>query len=101
MKRIIEVNGKKYKAISEAPNRDIVRQWQMTEMDFMDGIKKIQQMMDKTTGSRTSSRILDKAFGKKVSPLMDKIALVPLSRGALINSSPLVQTMPLFRDKNG
>jgi|TARA_R110000822_G_scaffold137101_1_gene274547 predicted double-glycine peptidase len=78
MKRIIEVNGKKYKAISEAPNRDIVRQWQMTEMDFMHGIKKIQQMMDKTTGSRTSSRILDKAFGKKVSPLMDKI-------GKLIN----------------
>ena len=37
----------------------------------------------------------------KVTPLMDKIALVPLSRGALINSSPLVQTMPLFRDKNG
>ena len=50
----------------------------MTEMDFMHGIKKIQQMMDKTTGSRTSSRILDKAFGKKVSPLMDKI-------GKLIN----------------
>ena len=78
MKRIIEVNGKKYKAINEAPNRDIVRQWQMTEMDFIHGIKKIQQMMDKTTGSRTSSRILDKAFGKKVSPLMDKI-------GKLIN----------------
>ncbi len=37
----------------------------------------------------------------KVTPLMDKIALVPLSRGALINSSPLVQTIPLFRDKNG
>ena len=78
MKRIIEVNGKKYKAINEAPNIDIVRQWEMTEMDFMHGIKKIQQMMDKTTGSRTSSRILDKAFGKKVSPLMDKI-------GKLIN----------------
>ena len=59
-------------------DRDIVRQWQMTEMDFMHGIKKIQQMMDKTTGSRTSSRILDKSFGKKVSPLMDKI-------GKLIN----------------
>lgn len=78
MKRIIEVNGKKYKAISEAPNIDIVRQWEMTEMDFISGIRKIKQMMDKTTGSRTSSRILDKAFGKKVSPLMDKI-------GKLIN----------------
>ena len=32
---------------------------------------------------------------------MNKIALVPLSRGALINSSSLVQTIPLFRDKNG
>ena len=79
MKRIIEVNGKKYKAINEAPNIDIVRQWEMTEMDFISGIRKIKQMMDKTTGSRTSSRILDKAFGKKVSPLMDKI-------GKLINS---------------
>ena len=78
MKRIIEVNGKKYKAINEAPNREIVRRWEMTEMDFMSGIKKIQQMMDKTTGSRTSSRILDKAFGKQVSPLMDKL-------GKLIN----------------
>tara|TARA_R110002074_G_scaffold152826_3_gene307286 strand:- start:466 stop:723 length:258 start_codon:yes stop_codon:yes gene_type:complete len=78
MKRIIEVNGKKYKAINEAPNIDIVRQWEMTEMDFISGIRKIKQMMDKTTGSRTSSRILDKAFGKKVSPLMDKI-------GKLIN----------------
>ena len=37
----------------------------------------------------------------KVTPVMNKIALVPLSRGALINSSPLVQTIPLFRDKNG
>jgi|TARA_R110000764_G_scaffold226823_2_gene316684 predicted double-glycine peptidase len=73
MKRIIEVNGKKYKAINEAPNIDIVRQWEMTEMDFISGIRKIKQMMDKTTGSRTSSRILDKAFGKQVSPLMDKL----------------------------
>ena len=32
---------------------------------------------------------------------MQKIALVPLSKGTLINSSPLVQTIPLFRDKNG
>ena len=37
----------------------------------------------------------------RVNPVMNKIALVPLSRGALINSSPLVQTIPLFRDKNG
>ena len=37
----------------------------------------------------------------KINPIMQKIALVPLSKGALINSSPLVQTMPLFRDKNG
>ena len=37
----------------------------------------------------------------KVTPVMNKIALVPLSRGALINSSSLVQTIPLFRDKNG
>ena len=73
MKRIIEVNGKKYKAINEAPNIDIVRQWEMTEMDFISGIRKIKQMMDKTTGSRTSSRILDKAFGKQVTPLMDKL----------------------------
>jgi hypothetical protein len=42
-------------------------------MDFISGIRKIKQMMDKTTGSRTSSRILDKAFGKQVSPLMDKL----------------------------
>ena len=63
--------------VNEAPNIDIVRQWDMTEIDFMSGIKKIQQMMDKTTGSRTSSRLLDKAFGK-VSPMMDKL-------GKLIN----------------
>ena len=37
----------------------------------------------------------------KINPVMQKIALVPLSKGTLINSSPLVQTMPLFRDKNG
>ena len=37
----------------------------------------------------------------KINPIMQKIALVPLSKGALINSSPLLQTMPLFRDKNG
>ena len=37
----------------------------------------------------------------KVTPVMNKIALVPLSRGALINSSPLIQTIPLFRNKNG
>ena len=37
----------------------------------------------------------------KVNPIMAKVALVPLSRGALINSSPLVQTIPLFRDKSG
>ena len=32
---------------------------------------------------------------------MHKIALIPLSKGALINSSPLMQTLPLFRNKNG
>ena len=37
----------------------------------------------------------------KVNPIMQKIALVPLSKGTLINSSPLVRTIPLFRDKNG
>ena len=37
----------------------------------------------------------------KVNPIMHKIALVPLSKGTLINSSPLVQTLPLFRNKNG
>ena len=37
----------------------------------------------------------------KVNPVMQKIALIPLSKGTLINSSPLVQTIPLFRDKNG
>ncbi|MBT6776684.1 M23 family metallopeptidase, partial [bacterium] len=37
----------------------------------------------------------------KINPIMQKIALIPLSKGALVNSSPLVQTMPLFRDKNG
>ena len=37
----------------------------------------------------------------KINPIMQKIALVPLSKGTLINSSPLVQTIPLFRDKNG
>ena len=37
----------------------------------------------------------------KVTPIMHKIALIPLSKGALINSSPLMQTLPLFRNKNG
>ena len=65
-------NGIKEENLNEAPNRDIVRQWQMTEMDFMMGIRKIKEMMDKSTGSKTSSRLLDKAFGK-VSPMMDKL----------------------------
>ena len=77
-KKYQEKNGIKEENLNEAPNIDIVRQWDMTEIDFMSGIKKIQQMMDKTTGSRTSSQILDKAFGKQVSPLMDKL-------GKLIN----------------
>ena len=37
----------------------------------------------------------------KVTPVMKQLALVPLSRGALINSSSLIQRIPLFRDKNG
>jgi|TARA_B110000977_G_scaffold139237_1_gene176750 predicted double-glycine peptidase len=72
-KHILQENYERLFPINEAPNRDIVRQWEMTEMDFISGIRKIKQMMDKTTGSRTSSRILDKAFGKQVSPLMDKL----------------------------
>ena len=41
------------------------------------------------------------SISDKITPVMSKIALVPLSRGALINSSSIVQTIPLFRDKNG
>ena len=36
-----------------------------------------------------------------VTPILSKLAFVPLSRDALVNSSPLVQTIPLFRDKSG
>ena len=35
----------------------------------------------------------------KVTPVIKQLALVPLSRGAIINSSSLIQRIPLFRDK--
>ena len=71
MKRIIEINGKKYKAINESKNKEIIRRWQETWIDFVMGIRDIQQMFNKM-GDRTSSRILDKAY-KKVSPMIDKL----------------------------
>ena len=36
-----------------------------------------------------------------VTPIPKNIALVPLSREALVNASPLVQTFPLYRDRSG
>jgi hypothetical protein len=36
-----------------------------------------------------------------VTPILNKLAFIPLSREALINSSPLTQIIPLFRDKSG
>jgi hypothetical protein len=73
MKKIIEVNGKKYKAINEVKDKAIIRKYQEVEMDFIMGISDIKKMLDKSTGSKNSSRILDKAFGK-VSPMLDKLS---------------------------
>ena len=73
MKKIIEVNGKKYKAINEVKDKAIIRKYQEVEMDFIMGISDIKKMLDKSTGSKTSSRILDKAFGK-VNPMLDKLS---------------------------
>jgi len=36
-----------------------------------------------------------------IMPIAKEIAIVPISQNALINTSPLVQIMPLFRDKGG
>ena len=77
MKRIIEVNGKKYKAINEVKDKDITRRWDEVNMDFLMGVKDIQDMFDKKN-DRTSYQLLNKAF-KKVSPMVDKL-------GKLINS---------------
>lgn len=77
MKRIIEVNGKKYKAINEVKDKDITRRWDEVNIDFLMGVKDIQDMFDKKN-DRTSYQLLNKAF-KKVSPMVDKL-------GKLINS---------------
>jgi len=77
MKHIIEVNGKKYKAINEVKDKAITKRWQETEIDFLMGIKDIQDMFDKKN-DKTSYQLLNKAF-KKVSPMVDKL-------GKLINS---------------
>ena len=37
----------------------------------------------------------------RVTPIPKSIALVPLSKESLINTSPLTQTIPLYRDKAG
>ncbi len=73
MKRIIEINGKKYKALNEVKDKAIIRKYQEIEIDFIMGISDIKKMLDKSTGNKTSSRILDKAFGK-VSPMLDKLS---------------------------
>ncbi len=73
MKRIIEINGKKYKALNEVKDKAIIRKYQEIEIDFIMGISDIKKMLDKSTASKTSSRILDKAFGK-VSPMLDKLS---------------------------
>ncbi len=36
-----------------------------------------------------------------IMPIPEELALVPISQNAIINASPLVQTIPLFRDKDG
>ena len=36
-----------------------------------------------------------------VTPIPKRLALIPLSRGSMVNASQLVQSMPLFRDKSG
>ena len=77
MKRIIEVNGKKYKAINEVKDKAITRRWDEVNMDFLMGVKDIQDMFDKKN-DRTSYQLLNKAF-RKVSPMVDKL-------GKLINS---------------
>ena len=77
MKRIIEVNGKKYKAINEVKDKDITRRWDEVNIDFLMGVKDIQDMFDKKN-DRTSYQLLNKAF-RKVSPMVDKL-------GKLINS---------------
>jgi len=41
------------------------------------------------------------ALDDNTRPLAKKLAVVPITQGALINASPLIQTIPLFRDKNG
>ena len=77
MRKIIEINGKKYKAINEVKDKDITRRWDEVNMDFLMGVKDIQDMFDKKN-DRTSYQLLNKAF-KKVSPMVDKL-------GKLINS---------------
>ena len=37
----------------------------------------------------------------QIKPIAKELALIPLSQNALINTSPLIQTIPLFRDKSG
>ena len=34
-------------------------------------------------------------------PIARELAVIPISQGAMINASPLIQTFPLFRDKSG
>tara|TARA_B110000438_G_scaffold107439_1_gene105614 strand:- start:9136 stop:11391 length:2256 start_codon:yes stop_codon:yes gene_type:complete len=36
-----------------------------------------------------------------VMPIAKKLALIPISQGAMVNASPLPQTIPLFRDRSG
>ena len=60
-------------AINEVEDKAIIRKYQEIEIDFIMGISDIKKMLDKSTGSKTSSRILDKAFGK-VSPMLDKLS---------------------------
>ena len=36
-----------------------------------------------------------------IMPVAKELALIPISHNALINASPLTQTIPLFRDKDG
>ncbi len=77
MKKIIEVNGKKYKAINEVKDRTITRRWDEVNMDFLMGVRDIQEMFVKKN-DRTSVELLNKAF-KKVNPMVKKL-------GKLINS---------------
>ena len=77
MKKIIEINGKKYKAINEVKDRTITRRWDEVNMDFLMGVRDIQEMFVKKN-DRTSVELLNKAF-KKVNPMVKKL-------GKLINS---------------